>query len=134
MESNLNNKSMLLPNSMKFVGIILSVLSLGAGITFKSVYDNLDSNDLMALLTYTGMILGLLFLSLSREKIEDERVDKLRAQSMQFAFIFAVISTVTRPLIDFTFGDPIQIEEAHSVIFVMLLVYNLFFLFLKRRA
>lgn len=134
MESNYNKKSVLLPNNMKVVGIIISIISLGAGILIKTTNEGSENSDLIALFTYTGMILGLLLVSLSQEKIEDERVDRLRAQSMQFAFIFAAISTVIRPMIDLIFGDPIEMEQAHSVVFMMLLVYNIFFLFLKKRA
>lgn len=134
MESNYNKKAILLPNKMKMIGIIISVISLGLGIIFKTKHEGSGNVDLIGLLTYTGMIIGLLVLTLSREKLEDERVDRLRAQSMQFAFIFAAISTIMRPLIDVIFGDPVQLEQAHSIVFMMLLVYNIFFLFLKRRA
>ncbi len=134
MESNYNKKSVLLPHNMKLIGIIISALAFVIGVAIKAKNAESENSDLIALFTYTGMILGLLFVSLSREKVEDERVDRLRAQSMQFAFVFAAISTIIRPMIDLIFGDPVEMEQAHSVVFMMLLVYNIFFLFLKKRG
>lgn len=123
---------MLLPNRTKILGISIGVISLLIGIILK--YQKSEPAEVYALLTYSGMILGLLLITLSREKIEDEMIDNLRAKSMQFAFIFAAVSTIVRPIVDLAFGDPIELEKAHEVVFVMLLMYNLCFIYLKKKA
>ena len=47
-----------------------------------------------------AMIVGFLVISLAREKIEDELIVKLRAQSYRLAFVFGVIYSLVQPYIE----------------------------------
>lgn len=134
MENKTIIKSSLLPNEMKLIGAVIALLSFIGGLSVKMMNKEVANTELIILCTYSGMIMGLLFVALSRDKVEDERINQLRAQSMQFAFIFAAVSTLVRPVIDLLFGDPIEFEKAHSIVFMMLLVYIFCFIFLKKRA
>jgi hypothetical protein len=45
-----------------------------------------------------GLIIGLLIISISKEKMEDELIRQLRMQSYSFAFIIGVAYTLLIPL------------------------------------
>lgn len=47
-----------------------------------------------------SMIVGFLIISLAKEKIEDELMVKLRAQSYRLAFVFGVIYSLVQPYIE----------------------------------
>ena len=135
MENKVNNKNLkLLPNKAKMIGIGLAIICLVLGVVMKSTLFAETNLELYGLLVMSGLIAGLLIITLSKEKVEDEMINNLRAQAMQFAFIFAVVSTMIRPFMDVLFGDPVELEKAHTIVFSMLLVYNLFFLYLKKKA
>lgn len=84
------------------------------------------------------LLIGLLVISLSKEKIEDEFIDSLRSQSYRLAFIMAIVYSLTQPLINFGVGFIVnQNEEMKSfdyfqVLFFMLIVQLMFFWQLKR--
>ena len=84
------------------------------------------------------MIVALLLVSLSKDKIEDEMIEKLRAQSYRLAFIIGVFYYFTLPYIsygvDFLMGkEDFKIEhDSFTLILSMLFVQILFFTNLKR--
>ncbi len=97
-----------LPNYFKKIGIWLFIIS------FISLFINAFSiNDLVirAIIKY-GMLIGLLLVSISKEKIEDELVVKLRMQSYTFAFIFGVMFTLMMPFVDYFFDYIFKTNEA----------------------
>ena len=97
-----------LPNYFKKIGVGLFILS------FISLFINaLSINDfeIRAIIKF-GMLIGLLFISISKEKIEDELVTKLRMQSYTFAFILGVIFTLLLPFIDYFFDYIFKTNEA----------------------
>jgi hypothetical protein len=84
------------------------------------------------------LLLGLLVISLSKEKLEDEFIDSLRAQSYRIAFILVILYSLVQPLINFGVGYLLnQNEEMESfnyfqVLFYMLIVQLMVFWQLKR--
>ena len=60
-----------------------------------------------------GILLGLLFISLSKEKIEDELMINLKMKSYTFAFVISVIITLTNLL--FTFITSALFEKQMNV-------------------
>ena len=50
----------------------------------------------------TAMLLGLFFVSLSKEQLEDERTSALRTQSFAWAFLFGIGYTIMMPYLDYS--------------------------------
>lgn len=105
------NKSLLIPNRYKKIGfwIFLIFLVFGLLVRFadlqlpfltiprveKSILD--DMINLTDELALTGIIIGLLFIAFSREKVEDEFISKMRLESLQWAvlinYILLIVAT-----------------------------------------
>jgi hypothetical protein len=102
---------MLLPNNYKRIGVILLIpsLLLGALVRFADfTFDFLDlpfgnkasSDSFLKLdntinltdeLALTGIIVGLLFIAFAREKQEDEYINTMRLESLQWAVLINYI-------------------------------------------
>ncbi|MFT3825207.1 MAG: hypothetical protein QM731_14895 [Chitinophagaceae bacterium] len=107
------NTKLLLPNRFKTIGLFLLVPMVALAIAgqfyqFSFSFLNTAShpNDSGALdinenltdeVFLTGIILGLLFIGFAREKHEDEFINKLRLESLQWAvlvnYILLIIAT-----------------------------------------
>jgi len=89
---NINKLTKLqLPNQAKVIGwIILSIAFIALFFTTKETTPKLISKY--------SMLIGLLIISISKEKIEDELVKNLRMYSFTFAFILSVFVTITHPI------------------------------------
>ncbi|MGB5463139.1 MAG: hypothetical protein WBM92_07225, partial [Aureibaculum sp.] len=94
----IQNYQYLLPNKYKKVGVVLLLISLLTLITRKYL---LDDGELVRQIAKKGMLLSLLLITMSKEKIEDELIIKLRGQAFAFAFVAGVIYTLIQPLINY---------------------------------
>ena len=86
-----------LPVIYKKIGYGLFLLSLVA--LFVIAFTSND--DTFKLVAKYGTLIGLLIMSISKEKIEDELVRDLRLRSYSFAFIVGVLYALSFPFIDF---------------------------------
>ena len=83
-------------------------------------------------------VIGLLLVSLSKDKIEDEFIDSLRSQSYRLAFIIGVVYSVVQPQVEYAVDYLIDGDEAtmgfsyFQVLIFMLIVQIMFFYQLKR--
>jgi hypothetical protein len=94
-----------IPNNFKKIG----------GIIFFSSFILLVGNQLffeklnLSIIAKYGLLIGMFLWSISKEKIEDELILKLRMQSYTFAFLIVVIFTLLHPLmsylVDFVIDD-----------------------------
>jgi hypothetical protein len=81
-----------LPNKFKIVGLVLFIVSILAIVSSIKIYfTEVRWQELFERIAQTGMVLGLLMISISKEKIEDELVAKLRMQSYNYAVIGTVV-------------------------------------------
>ena len=84
------------------------------------------------------LLVGLLIISLSKEKVEDEFIDSLRSQSYRIAFILVVVYALVQPLINYAVGllfdanKQLQGFDYFQVLFFMLIVQLMVFWQLKR--
>lgn len=85
-----------------------------------------------------SLLLGMLIISISKDKIEDEFIESLRAQSYRIAFIMGVVYSLIQPVINYVVGSIIDDNETFNdfsyfeVLFFMLLVQLMVFWQLKR--
>jgi len=84
-----------LPNGFKKVGVILVIVSFAVLVMNKLVFDN----ELLRSVLKHAILVGLLVISLSKEKIEDERIVNLRMRSFMFAFVIGVLFALLTPLL-----------------------------------
>ncbi len=128
-------KNYQLPNGFKKIGLGLSLIAFIAIIIIgiPQEFNNLE------LIAKNILIVGLLLISISKEKIEDELVKDLRMQSYSFAFIIAVIYSILLPFVNYFFDiiaknetDGIQELGDFSILWMLLSVQVGFFHFLKK--
>ena len=124
-----------LPNKFKKIGIGIIVFSIVAIITNKLSINNTD----LTLTAKYGILLGLLVISISKEKIEDELITNLRMQSYAFAFIVGVVITLTNPLFSYIANIVFEKQQENfqgigdwQVLWILLSVQVFYFQFLKR--
>jgi len=124
-----------LPNSFKKVGIAIFLLSFVV-LTIIKFADNEPLWLRPAL--KQAMLVGLLMISISREKIEDELIQILRSKSYALAFIIGVIYIMLQPLTNELVNFILGTSEAPDnmgyvqVLLFMLLIQVGFFEVLKR--
>jgi hypothetical protein len=125
-----------LPNRFKKIGIVIIVISLVAFFVNKFSIENID----VKLTAKYGILVGLLIVSISKEKIEDELITSLRMQSYTFAFIAGVIITLlTNPLFNYIANFISQRQQENfqdvgdwEILWILLSVQVFYFEFLKR--
>jgi len=124
-----------LPNQFKKIGLVLLIVA------FISLFINrFTINDLeFRYISKYGMLVGLLLMSISKEKIEDELVSNLRMQSYTFAFIFGVIITLTNPFFSYIVDFFIKSTKPNTngvgdwqILWLLLSIQVFYFEFLKR--
>lgn len=120
-----NKQPKLLGVHFKKVGIGVMVLSLVPRLIIKMMHMVIIESqiDLFKSLSYSGFLLGLLFIALSRDKVEDELTIHIRITSMQEMFIFAVIYVVIKPLIVLMFQSPFIDVTGQQLVTLMLVGY-----------
>ncbi|SHM82204.1 hypothetical protein [Flavobacterium xinjiangense] len=93
-----------LPNKFKIVGLVIIIVSFLSIVTSLDTYILEEKHyDLFKRIALSGTILGLLIISISKEKIEDELMTKIRTQSYNYAVISAVLLYLTFPFINYIF-------------------------------
>lgn len=105
----------LLPHYFKYIGLALAIFGvlfnpftvfllrvmLGSSGQVSLIYDH----GLSTALFEAAPLIGLLLIILSRQKIEDERVSRVRMESFQIAFVFgAVITSLFIFMTQFSYG------------------------------
>jgi hypothetical protein len=128
-----------LSNKFKKVGLVLFIISILAIVSsVKHNFIDLRSQDLFERIAQTGIILGLLMISISKEKVEDELISKIRMQSYNYAVIGTVLLYLFIPFIHYALvfslseGRTIEGSKDISVLFILLGSQILTFQKLKR--
>lgn len=60
------------------------------------------------------LLIGMLVISLSKDKVEDELIDSLRSKSYRLAFIMGVLYALVQPIVNFVVGSVLN-EDAELV-------------------
>lgn len=123
-----------LGNPYKKVGFIIALTSFVLMILRKYMEDS----EWLKPILHGSLLIGLLVISVSKEKIEDEFIDSLRSQSYRLAFILAIVYSLVQPIINYGVAsllnqdDKLEGFSYFQVLFFMLIVQLLFFWQLKR--
>ena len=123
-----------LGSQYKKIGVIIAIGTFVLMIARKYVEDSEWTRPILQGI----LLLGLLIISLSKEKFEDEFIDSLRSQSYRLAFLMAIVYSLVQPLINYGVGfilsqnDELKSFNYFQVLFFMLIVQLMFFWQLKR--
>ncbi|WP_298761022.1 hypothetical protein [uncultured Psychroserpens sp.] len=119
------------------IGIAVVLLSITAMFVRAFALDG-DTLWLKHILQKT-MLVGLLIMSLSKDKEEDEMTISLRAQSYAIAFLIGVIYALVMPYVEFGVSNVVNSEGQafkdlgdFQVLLFMLMIQLLFYHNLKR--
>jgi len=128
-------KYTLLPVYFKKIGIVVILLSFLPLIIVKAFDIELikSQKELFKTLTLNILILGMVFIAWSRDKIEDEMTMSIRLSSMAWTFLWAILLVVIKPLFDFLFYGTSSVFTAQPLV-IMMLFYYLFVYYQKKRA
>jgi hypothetical protein len=130
MESKINkNKGAGIHKHFKKMGIGIILMALLTGLTIKLLHIEMlpTQKAFFKAFTMNGFILGLLFVALAKERIEDEMIAQMRLKAMSQTFITAVLYVIVRPFMDLVVRDPIQDVTGQFLVIFMLLGYLLNF-------
>ena len=126
MESKINKKeAVLLPKYFKEIGIVIIILAFVPAVVVKSMNIEMiqSQKELFRIFTLNALLLGLLFVAWSKDKVEDEMTVAIRLKAMAWTFSWAVLYVIIKPIIDLLFKDPIQDLTGQQVVMSMLFVY-----------
>lgn len=124
----------LLPNKFKTIGYYIAFGGFGLMILIKFIEEPLWVKPILRKV----LLLGMLMVSISKDKIEDEFIETLRSQSYRLAFIMAVLYSLIQPVINYVVGLFFDKKEEFNdfsyfeVLFFMLIIQLLFFWQFKR--
>ncbi|MGJ8745725.1 hypothetical protein [Polaribacter sp.] len=123
-----------LKNQFKRIGFIIAIGTFILMIGRKYIEDS----EWIKPILHGILLIGLLLISVSKEKVEDEYIDSLRSQSYRLAFIMAIIYSLVQPVVNYGVAllfhqdDKLQGFNYFQVLFFMLIVQLMFFWKLKR--
>ncbi|WP_291725834.1 hypothetical protein [Bernardetia sp.] len=129
------NRFQLLSHSFKMLGWSGLIISVLAVLFFHFIME--DAAILLSVAAKMVLVFMLL-ISVSKEKQEDEMIQKLRVQSYSIAFILGVIYALAMPVIDFAVDFVINMDTSYSemsssiVLWFMLAMQIAFFQLLKK--
>ena len=126
-----------LPNSFLKIGAIVVVISIA--VMFFRAFVMEGDTEWLKEITKKALLVGMLIMSLSRDKEEDEMTIALRMQSYAIAFVVGVIYALIMPYIEYGVsnivhggGETYKNLGDFQVLLFMLMIQLLFYHNLKR--
>jgi hypothetical protein len=126
-----------LPHHFMTIGIAIALLSIV--MMFVRAFAMEGETEWLKLLLQKTLLIGMLIMSLSKDKIEDEMTISLRAQSYAIAFVVGVIYALVMPYIEFgvsnavhSGGEAFKDLGDFQVLLFMLMIQLMFYHNLKR--
>jgi hypothetical protein len=109
-----------LPNKFKIIGLILFIISFISILIISIYLENNKYQDLFQRIGSTIAILSLLMIAVSKEKVEDELIVKIRMQSYHYAVIATVLAYLTFPFITFLlslgYSSTLKMEGSKDIV------------------
>ena len=135
----------LLPHRYKKIGAIIAPLGFTLWLAMQSgfitklltlIFGESDNNTayhianvVVAIISFFSFLGGLYFVSFSKEKVEDEMVQKTRLDSFQFAALVQIIFAIAGFLFILFAGDP---DEGGLMLFFISMIFLFWISFLGR--
>ena len=123
----------------RFMSIGIAVVLLAIALMFVRAFAIDGETEWLKQLLQKTLLVGMLIMSLSKDKIEDEMTLSLRAQSYAVAFVVGVIYALIMPYVEFGVSNAVHSGcEAFKdlgdfqVLLFMLMIQLMFYHNLKR--
>lgn len=127
-----------LPHVYKKVGISAFTISMLVLLSTKFID---GESDTFKMVLRQFIIASMLVIAISKEKVEDEMIRKIRHRAFTLSFIWAVIYALVQPYINYGVALIIRPEKAvyeefgtFIILWFMLAIYLLYFHVMKRMA
>lgn len=127
-----------LPHVYKKVGISAFTISMLVLLSTKFID---GESDTFKMVLRQFIIASMLVIAISKEKVEDEMIMKIRHRAFTLSFIWAVIYALVQPYINYGVALIIRPEKAvyeefgtFIILWFMLAIYLLYFHVMKRMA
>jgi hypothetical protein len=128
------DKAVGLPNYFKKIGVALIILVIVVMFILKGLnydFDSIPKGNIKTI-AMNLFILGLAFIALAKDKIEDEMHVFLKLKSFYSAFVFGIIFTIIFPIFDIVINDEIQQIPVQQLVIMMLFSQITTYFLLKR--
>lgn len=126
-----------LPHHFMSIGIAIALLSIV--MMFVRAFVMEGDTEWLKLVLQKTVLIGMLIMSLSKDRIEDEMTISLRAQSYAIAFVIGVIYALVMPYVEFgvsnavhSGGETFKDLGDFQVLLFMLMIQLMFYHNLKR--
>lgn len=126
-----------LPSKFMKVGVVIAALSIV--LMFVRAYALDGETGWLKLLLQKTLLIGLLMMSISKDKEEDEMTIALRSQSYAIALVIGVVYALIMPYVEFGVESVVKSNVSElknlgdfQVLLFMLMIQLLFFHNLKR--
>ena len=133
----INTKKIGLPPSFRTWGFIIVLLAIATIAGLKLIYNDLDAalgtanKVLLQAIIVDLIIIGLVFITMARNKVENEKLFYLKISAAVGAFGFGVMLVLLRTVID-TFDVVAKTFSAGELLLSVLLFYQ-FTLFITKK-
>ncbi len=123
-----------LGNQFKKIGYIIAISTFIVMLGRKFI----ENSEWIRPILHGVMLVGMLIISLAKDKEEDEFIDSLRSQSYRISFILVIVYALVQPLINYGVGllfdekEKFESLDYFQVLFYMLVVQLMIFWQLKR--
>jgi hypothetical protein len=125
--------------SQRFMSIGIAIVLLAIVMMFVRAFAMEGDTQWLKLILQKIMLIGMLVMSLSKDKIEDEMTITLRAQSYAIAFIVGVLYALIMPYVEFgvsnavhSGGEAFKDLGDFQILLFMLMIQLMFYHNLKR--
>ncbi len=125
--------------SSKFMTVGIAIVTLSIVMMFVRAFALEGDTEWLKLLLQKVLLVGLLIMSISRDKEEDEMITTLRSQSYAIAFVIGVVYALVMPYVEFGVDSVVESNVSEfknlgdfQVLLFMLMIQLLFFHNLKR--
>ncbi len=126
-----------LPHKFMTIGIALAALSII--MMFVRAFAMEGDTEWLKALLQKGLLIGMLLMSISKDKEEDEMTITLRSQSYAIAFVIGVVYALVMPYVEFgvsnavnSGGEVLKDLGDFQVLLFMLMIQLMFYHNLKR--
>jgi len=123
----------------KFMGIGITIAIVSIVIIFVRKFGMEGDTEWLKALLKKSLLVGMLLMSVSKDKEEDEMTISLRSQSYAIAFVIGVVYALVMPYIDYWVSNTLKPEGEvlkdlgdFQVLVFMLMIQLMFYHNLKR--
>lgn len=123
----------------KFMTIGIAVVALSIIMIFVRAFVMEGDTEWLKVVLQKGLLVGMLLMSISRDKEEDEQTITLRSQSYAIAFVVGVVYALVMPYVELgvsnivnSGGEVLKDLGDFQVLLFMLMIQLLFYHNLKR--